>query len=126
MVVVAIAFVDMDAVDLDTGELYEVSDDGAKRVAVEGIAVQGLGVQHELPALGSGHRGGDRDLAPELVRGTCLAAADALHFGSVQGIDLWAHVDADPDGAPDARERAIGRSLVPAPSCPRSCGGCRG
>jgi hypothetical protein len=42
-------------------------------VAVEGIAVQRLGVEHELTALGLGRRGRDRDLAAELVGGAGLA-----------------------------------------------------
>ena len=52
MVVAAIALVDMDAAGLDAGELLEVGDDGPQRVAVEGIAVQRLGMEHELAALG--------------------------------------------------------------------------
>jgi hypothetical protein len=60
-------------------------------VAVEGIAVQRLGVKHELAALWRSHRGCDRYLAAELVRGSRLALANAFDFGRrVQGIDLGA------------------------------------
>ena len=41
---------------------------GTERVAVVGIAVQGLGMQHELPAFGRGGRRGNRDFAAKLVR----------------------------------------------------------
>jgi len=44
-------------------------------------AVQCLGMQHELPALGRRDRRNNRDLATELVGSPCLAAADALHLG---------------------------------------------
>ena len=54
IVVAAIALVAMDAARCDTCELFEIGDDGTERMAVLGIAVQGLGVQHELPALGRG------------------------------------------------------------------------
>ena len=50
--------------------------------------MQRLGVQHELPALGRGDRGGDRDLAAELVGCPGLAFADALHLRGMQGVDL--------------------------------------
>src|SRR6202040_2385833 len=51
----------------NTCELFEIGDDGTERVAVIRVAVQRLGVQHELAALGRGDRGGNRDLAAELV-----------------------------------------------------------
>src|SRR4051812_48501821 len=59
-----------------------------ERVAVIGIAVQGLGMQHELPAFGRGGRRGNRDFAAKLVRCPGLAFADALHLGGVQRVDL--------------------------------------
>ena len=52
------------------------------------FAVQRLGVQHELPALGRGDRGYNRDLAAELIWRSGLAFADALHLGGVQRVDL--------------------------------------
>src|ERR1700730_12920247 len=76
MVVAAVALVAMDAADCDTCELFQIGDDGTECVAVIGVAVQRLGVQHELPAPGRGDRGGNRDLATELVGSPCLAAAD--------------------------------------------------
>ena len=54
VVVAAIALVDMDAAGLDPGELFEIGDDRPQRVAVKRIAVQRLGMEHELAALGLG------------------------------------------------------------------------
>jgi len=88
VIVTAVAFIDMDAVDLDPGELLELGDHRAKRVTVIGIAVQRLGVQHKLSALWGGNRRGDRDFAAELVGRTRLAAADAFDLGGMQRIDL--------------------------------------
>jgi hypothetical protein len=53
MVVAAIALVDMDAAGLDAGEPLQIGDDGTEGVAVEGIAVQRLCMQH-VPRLRSG------------------------------------------------------------------------
>src|SRR5262245_65146526 len=89
IVVAAIALVAMDATDRDTCEPFEIGDDRTESMAVVRVAVQSLGVQHELPALGGGDRRGNRDLAAELVRRARLAAADTLHLGSMQRIDLW-------------------------------------
>src|SRR5882724_9491451 len=50
IVVAAIALVAVDAADRDTCKLFEIGDDGAESVAIIWIAVQRLGVQHELPA----------------------------------------------------------------------------
>jgi hypothetical protein len=52
MVVAAIAPVDVDAAGLDTGQPLDPGDDRSEGVPIEGIAVQRLGVQHELAALG--------------------------------------------------------------------------
>lgn len=71
-------FVDMDAVSLHASELLHVGDHGAERVPVEGIAVQCLGMEHELSTLREGHGGGDTCLASELVRRAGFALADAL------------------------------------------------
>src|SRR5262249_32404527 len=59
-------------------------------VAVIGIAVQRLGVEHELAAPGLGDRRRHRDLAAELVGRPGLALADALDLGGVQRVDLMA------------------------------------
>jgi hypothetical protein len=75
-----------------TSVSFEIGDDGTERVAVIGVAVQGPGAQHELPALGRGDRGDNRDLAAELVGRAGLAFADALHLGGVQRVRLWARV----------------------------------
>ena len=48
----AITLIDMDAPGLDARELLHVGDEGAEGMAVEGIAVQRLGMQHKLAALG--------------------------------------------------------------------------
>jgi len=50
--VAAIALVTVDAADRNTCELFEIGDDGAERMAVVRVAVQRLGMQHELPAPG--------------------------------------------------------------------------
>ena len=78
VVVAAVPFVDMDAASLHAGELLHVGDHGAERVPVEGIAVQRLGMEHELSALRGRHGGGDTDLAAELVRRAGFPLADAL------------------------------------------------
>jgi hypothetical protein len=56
MIVAAITFVDMDAAGLDPGQRFELGDHRSQGMAVKRVAVQGLGVQHELPALGPGRR----------------------------------------------------------------------
>src|ERR1700682_592441 len=88
VVVAAIGLVAVDAAPRTTCELFEIGDDGTERVAVIGVTVQRLGVQHELSAPGRGDRSDNRYLAAELVGGSGLAFADALHLGRVQRIDL--------------------------------------
>src|SRR5207244_3629866 len=78
VIVAAIALVDVDAAGLDAGLPLELGDDRAQRVAVERVAVQRLGMQHELAAFGFGRRGGDRHLATELVGRPRFALADAF------------------------------------------------
>ncbi len=90
MFVAAIALVDMDAAGLDTREPFQVLDHRLERVAIIGVAVQRLGVERELAALGRGHRCGDRDLATELIGRSRLALADAFDLGRVQRVDLGA------------------------------------
>jgi hypothetical protein len=51
----------MDAAGLDAGQLLDPGDDRAEGVPVEGIAVQRLGMEHELAAFGPGDRGRDQD-----------------------------------------------------------------
>ena len=53
------ALVDVDAPDLDAGELLHLGDDRSEGVAIIGVAVQRLGMEHELAALGLGDRRGD-------------------------------------------------------------------
>src|SRR3989442_1234543 len=48
MVMAAITLVEVHAAHLDAGELLQIGDHTRERVAVEWVAVQGLGVQHEL------------------------------------------------------------------------------
>jgi hypothetical protein len=55
-----------------------------------GVAVQCLGVEYELAALGFGCRGRDRDLATKLIGLPGLALADAFDFVGMQRIDLVA------------------------------------
>src|SRR6185437_10130209 len=51
VVVTAIAFVDVDAARLHAGELLHAGNDGAEGVPVEGVTMQGFGMEHELSAL---------------------------------------------------------------------------
>ena len=90
VVVTAIALVDMDAAGLDAGESFHLGHDRAEGMAVEGIAVQRFGVEHELAALWLGDRRCDRHFASELVGHPRLALADAFDLGGVQRIDLGA------------------------------------
>ena len=107
----AIALVAMDATHCDTCEPFETGDDGTERVAVIGVTVQRLGVQHELPALGRGDRGYNRDLAAELVGCPGLAFADALHLGGMQRVDLGPALalllEADPQREIEQRTKAV-------------------
>ena len=90
VIVAAITLVDMDAARLDAEEPGHLGENRAERVAVEGIAVQRLGMQDELAALGLGHRRRHAHLAAELVGCSGLAFADALDLRCVQSIDLVA------------------------------------
>jgi hypothetical protein len=59
VVVVAVAFVDVDVAGLDP--------DRPQRVAVEGIAVQRLGMKHKLTAIAIDGRGRHRHLGAKLI-----------------------------------------------------------
>ena len=89
-VVAAVPFVDVNAASLHAGELLHVGDHGAASVPIEGIAIQCLGMEHELSALRGGHGGGDTDLAAELVRCAGFPLADALDLWRMCRIDLGA------------------------------------
>ena len=52
VIVAAIALVDVDAAGFDPGQFFEVGDDRPQGVAIERIAVQRFGVEHELAAPG--------------------------------------------------------------------------
>src|SRR5262249_21433977 len=56
VVVTAIALVDMDAAGLDPGQRFQFGDHRPQSVAIKGVVVQGLGVQHKLAAFGFGDR----------------------------------------------------------------------
>ena len=88
--VAAIAFVDVDAAGLDPGQRFQFGDHRSQSVAVKGIAVQCLGMQHKLAAFGFAGRGRHRHLAAELVGRPGLPLADALDLRRVQRIDLAA------------------------------------
>ncbi len=90
VIVTAVALVDVDAAGFHAGHLLQILDHRSEGVAVEGIAVQRLGVKHELAALWHRHRCCDRHLAAKLVGGSRLALADAFDLRRVQGIDLLA------------------------------------
>jgi hypothetical protein len=123
-VVAAIALIVVDAADGNTCELFDIGDDGSERVAVVGVAVQRLGMQHELPASGRGDRRGNRDLAAEFVRRPRLATADALDLRRMQRVDLRPALVlllmANPQRKVEQRAKAIFERQY----CPRSCGEC--
>ncbi len=79
-IVVAIALVAVDAADSNTFELFEISDDGNERVAVVRIAMQRLGMQHELSAFGRGGWRGNRHarVVEEIQRRKGTATAEHL------------------------------------------------
>ena len=104
MIVATIALVDVNAARLDAEEPRHLGEDRAERMPVEGVAMLRLGVQHELAALGLGHRRRDAHLAAELIGRSGLAFADALDLRGVQGIDLVA----GPAFLPGAPGRAAG------------------
>ena len=111
IVVAAIALIAVDAMHRDPGEVLKIGDDRTERVAVIRVAVQRLGVQHELAALGRGDRGDNRDLAAELVGRPGLAFADAFHLGGVQRADLGPALalllKADPQRQIEQRAQAV-------------------
>src|SRR5712671_8237392 len=51
IVVAAIALVAVDAADGNPCKPFEIGDDGTERMAVVRVAMQGFGMQHELPAV---------------------------------------------------------------------------
>jgi hypothetical protein len=79
-------------------------------VVVERIAVERLGVEQELAALGARDRGGDTDLAAELVGVVDFALVDALDLG-VQRIDLRLRAGGGPGNAPGAPGEQVGEAL---------------
>jgi hypothetical protein len=81
-------------------------------VAVEWVAVQGLGMQHKLTALWPCRRRGDRHLAAELVRRPGLALADALDLGGVQRIDLGAALAVILEANPHRQSKEIGEAFL--------------
>src|SRR5258706_12719984 len=89
-----------------------------ERMAVVRVAMQGFGMQHELPAFGRGSWCCDRHLAAELVRGTDLAFADALHLGRVQRIDLRSALTLLLMAYYATPDREVGRSGLRPLCCP--------
>jgi hypothetical protein len=87
-VVPAVSLIDVDPLDLATGEALCVLEDGPQCVAVVGIARQRCRVQHELAARRSGVGGHDRDLYAELPGRPGLAFADAFELWGMEGIEL--------------------------------------
>lgn len=83
VVVTAISFFDVDTASLHPRELLHVGDYRTERVPIEGIAMQGLGMEHELAALRRRHRGDDADLAAELIGRAGFTLADSLNLRSM-------------------------------------------
>lgn len=86
--VAAIAFVNMDAPNLDARQHLNLGDDGEEGVVVIRVAVRSLGMTHELAAFGLAHRGRHRDLAAERTGRPSLTLADALDLGGMQAAEL--------------------------------------
>ena len=81
--------VDVEATDLGDCAPLHLRDNEPECLAAEGIAVQRLGVEHELVALALDQGRGDRHLAAALMAAApCLA--DALRPRSAPRIDLRA------------------------------------
>jgi hypothetical protein len=111
VIVTAIALIDMDAAGFDPGELLQLGDNRPQGVAIERIAVQRLGMKHELAALRLCRRRRNRDLAAELIRGPGFAFADALHFGGMQRIDLRAALTMILETHPTGQGEQIGEAF---------------
>src|ERR1700716_2666769 len=86
-VVAAIAAIGDDALEVCADQPLDLGDDGSERVAVIGLARQGLGVDDELPAFRTLQRRRQRRFDAELVWLVRLALADAFHFRRVQAED---------------------------------------
>ena len=93
-----------------TGEAFGGLDRLGEGMTVVGIARQRFGVQHELPARRPRIGGYDRGLHTELVLRVCLALADALDLGRVEGIEL-----------PAALALLLGANLIGARERPLEC-----
>src|SRR4029077_17180887 len=111
VIVATITLVDMDAAGFDPGQRFQFGYDRSQRMAVERIAVECLGVEHKLAALGLCHRRRDRYLATELVRGSRFALADALHLGGMQCIDLGATLAVILETHPNGQGQQAGEAL---------------
>jgi hypothetical protein len=81
-------------------------------VAIKGIAVQGLGVQHKLAPFGLGDRGRHRDLAAELVRRPGLPLADAFDLWRVQRVDLGAALPVILKTHPHRQGEQVGKAFL--------------
>jgi hypothetical protein len=91
---------------------YQFGDDRPQCVAVERIAVQGLGVQHKPAAFRLGRRGGDRYLAAELLGRPRFPFADALHLRGVQRIDLGTALAVILEPYPICQSEKVGEALL--------------
>ena len=87
-IVASVSLVDVHPLDLAPCEGLGFLDHGPERVAIIWVAVESLGMEHELAALAAPIGGRDRHLAAELVGFGCLALADAFGFGRMPGIEL--------------------------------------
>src|SRR3979409_1285329 len=90
----AVAGVGVEPLDRGADEFLDPRDHLSQRMAVIGIARQGLDMGDELAALAVLERGGNADLDAELVRLVRLALADAFHFGGMQAVDFGAALPA--------------------------------
>src|ERR1700704_3911325 len=111
VIVTSVSLVDMDAASLDAGLLLQFGDDRSQRMAVKRVAMQRLGVQHELAAFGFCRRGGDRHFAAELIGRPSFAFADALDLGGMQRINLGTALAVILKAHPHRQGEKMGKAL---------------
>ena len=94
-----LALVDVDALDLGTGQGFEIDDDGAEGVAVQRVSMQGLGIEDEPASLWLVDRGGDGDLAAELTSEACSELTSGPRWQWFCSPTRWANARKGRSGA---------------------------
>jgi hypothetical protein len=101
----------VDAAGLDPGQRFQLGDHRPQSVAIKGVAMQCLGVQHKLAAFGLGGRGRHRHLAAELIRRPGFPLADAFDLRRVQRINLGAALPVILETHPHRQGEQVGKAL---------------